>query len=65
MHPPLRVLREARLKAVLGMITFWTTRAGLATARALFAAVAFTAALAAVTRWAWKQGLRHYSGASA
>jgi ABC-2 type transport system permease protein len=38
---------------------------GLATGRTLLAAVAFTAALTAVTRWAWKQGLRHYSGASA
>jgi mannose-6-phosphate isomerase-like protein (cupin superfamily) len=36
--------------------------AGLATGRTLLAAVAFTAALAVVTRWAWKQGLRHYSG---
>lgn len=39
--------------------------AGLATGRTLLAAVAFTATLATVTRWAWKQGLRHYSGASA
>jgi ABC-2 type transport system permease protein len=39
--------------------------AGLATGRTLLAAVAFTAALAAFTRWAWKRGLRHYSGASA
>ncbi len=38
---------------------------GLATGRTLLAAVAFTAALTAFTRWAWKQGLRHYSGASA
>jgi hypothetical protein len=39
--------------------------AGLATGRTLLGAVAFTAALAAFTRWAWNQGLRHYSGASA
>ena len=39
--------------------------AGLATGRTLLAAVAFTAALATLTRWAWRQGLRHYSGASA
>lgn len=39
--------------------------AGLASGRTLLGAVAFAAALAAVTRWAWKQGLRHYSGASA
>jgi hypothetical protein len=36
--------------------------AGLATGRTLLAAVAFTAALTTLTRWAWKQGLRHYSG---
>jgi hypothetical protein len=74
---------------VLGMITFWTTRAtavfavwftlelllsgrlvplalmpswaralaGLATGGTLLAEVAFTAALATSTRWAWKQGL--------
>jgi len=39
--------------------------AGLATGRTLLAAVAFTAALAGFTRWAWKRGLRRYSGASA
>jgi len=39
--------------------------AGLASGRTLLGALAFTAALTAVTRWAWKQGLRHYSGASA
>jgi ABC-2 type transport system ATP-binding protein len=39
--------------------------AGLATGRTLLTAVAFTAALTTVTRWAWRQGLRHYSGASA
>jgi hypothetical protein len=31
--------------------------AGLATGRTLLAAVAFTAALTTLTRWAWKQGL--------
>jgi ABC-type uncharacterized transport system permease subunit len=39
--------------------------AGLATGRTLLAAVAFTTALTTLTRWAWRQGLRHYSGASA
>jgi ABC-2 type transport system permease protein len=39
--------------------------AGLVTGRTLLAAVVFTAALVALTRWAWRQGLRHYSGASA
>ena len=31
----------------------------------LAGSVAFTAALAALTRWAWRRGLRRYSGASA
>ena len=31
----------------------------------LAGAAAFTAALLAVTRWAWRRGLRRYSGASA
>jgi ABC-2 type transport system permease protein len=39
--------------------------AGLATGRTLLAALAFSAALTAFTRWAWRRGLRHYSGASA
>jgi ABC-2 type transport system permease protein len=39
--------------------------AGLASGSTLLGAVAFAVALAAVTRWAWKRGLRHYSGASA
>jgi ABC-2 type transport system permease protein len=39
--------------------------AGLATGRTLLAALAFAAVLTALTRWAWRQGLRHYSGASA
>jgi viologen exporter family transport system permease protein len=39
--------------------------AGLATGRTLLAAVAFTAVLTAVTRWAWNQGLRHDSGTTA
>jgi ABC-2 type transport system permease protein len=39
--------------------------AGLATGRTLLAALAFSAVLTAFTRWAWKRGLRHYSGASA
>jgi hypothetical protein len=39
--------------------------AGLAGGRTLLGAVAFTAALTAFTRGAWKQGPRQYSGASA
>jgi ABC-2 type transport system permease protein len=39
--------------------------AGLASGRTLLGALVFAAALTALTRWAWKRGLRRYSGASA
>ncbi len=52
---PLAFAITVPASAVTGRLTGWT----------LLGAAAFTVALSALTRWLWRTGLRHYTGASA